>query len=128
MPESFEQKSPEESGVVSSLNNFHLYLPSNAQRSIYRASPEKVRLMEAIDRLLQTEFSKIDLSEILEIDAKKDQLIKAGIEIHITGGSEAEMDRTIQEDEALSKKKYDILLPLFNRLLELGFDKKTLLE
>lgn len=126
MSESFEKELPEESEAPS-LNNFHMYLPSNVQRSIYSKNPEKAHLMETIDRLLQTEFSEIHLPEIMEIDAKKDQLIKAGMKIYSTGGSEAELARLDQEDKALGKKKYDILLPLFNRLLELGFDKRTLL-
>ncbi len=104
------EKQPQE--TPPSMNNFYAYLPGGWLREYYDESPEKHKLMDAIDQLLKDEFPQINGREIASIMIEINRSI-----IQALNKNESSTELKKQFKEAEEK-----LRPLFNRLLEMGFN------
>ncbi|MDD2807505.1 MAG: hypothetical protein PHW95_03245 [Patescibacteria group bacterium] len=109
MSETLEEEPIE---TLTNTNNFYTYLPGGWLRDLGGANPEQQRLMAAIDQLLQDEFSDINGAEIAKTMAEANQSIAQAF------NDKGSPDQARAQFKAAEEK----LRPLFNRLLELGFD------
>jgi predicted AAA+ superfamily ATPase len=99
-----------------SMNNFYSYLPGGRFRELNNdQNPEKQRLMQTIDELLKDEFPEINGLEIHNHIFKISGLILKTFSNNVPP---EERKKLFSELREVSEK----LRPLFNRLLEMGFD------
>jgi hypothetical protein len=111
------------------LNNFRFYLPGGAYRQYVERDTVKAQICNAVDTLLNTEFSDLDIPQI---SATLSRLQSEGLDFisryrSAKGPEEiAALDKEANEGEALFNTEYDKLRPLFVRLLELGFNERDL--
>lgn len=137
------KNSPEKEGSEKGkvfMNNFFLYLPGGSRRGLNEqasADPknEEVKktkqFIEAMDRLLKEEFSNIDPKEILANMARSNWLVATAYSPDETTGqdkTEEEQEKLCEEARILSEDVNGKLVPLFNRLVEMGFDKGLLMQ
>lgn len=96
---------------------------------------KRKKLFEAIDLLLENEFSHLDIKRILEDICKEEQSINDLIKISRQYSSLEEMRKDEAHKEIFEKLDRDRkrfvegneeLRPLFNKLLEMGFDLQLL--
>lgn len=113
---------PEAKEAIDSLNNFYLYLPGGYYRERYGVNPKKDAIMDAIDGLLATDFASIDTKAILNGKKEMDDLTQAIFKAH-KGGEELDFEALEkQEQEIRTRSKEADLIPLFKRLVAMGFD------
>lgn len=126
-PGSPENKSRPEKEQPVNMNNFHLYLPDgyNRQRGRAENTPEQIEIMDAIDRLLATEFSHLDAARIYKTMLEPNRAITDGVNSGRYKSS-AELQKAVKPKEEAARLAREELRPLFNRLVEMGFDPETL--
>jgi hypothetical protein len=124
MNESTEGAAQQEKENTANMNNFYLNLPGGGYRALEaHSNPERKKIMDAIDQLLKTEFLHLDIQAIcLAIDE--------------TGHTMADaLNRKLPPDEyrkiiqhaiETSAEAREKIRPLFNRMVELGFDPELL--
>jgi hypothetical protein len=107
---------------VESLNNFYLYLPGGYYRERRGKNPQKDAIMDAVDGLLASEFSSINIEAILNSKKEMGDLAEAVFKAH-KGGEELDLEALEkQEKEIKARSGEERLIPLFKRLVEMGFD------
>jgi hypothetical protein len=113
---------PEVKETITSLNNFYLYLPGGYYRERYGKNPKKDAIMDAIDGLLATEFISLDVKAIFNGKKELDEMVQNIFKAH-KGGEELDMEALEkQEQEIRTRSKEADLIPLFKRLVAMGFD------
>lgn len=127
LEKTFGKKPPQETEPLH-LNNFYCYLPGGAYRRFYDSSPEMARIMDAVDKLLQEEFSDLNIQKIVDQHHEAQDVVKEMFDFSV--------QRTEEENDALEKKLNvlklagqegdDKLRPLFKRLIVMGFNAKNL--
>jgi len=119
----FEGKPPQEKEPFF-LNNFYCFLPGGPYRSFYDSSPEKAKIIDAIDELLKSEFSNLDTQSIIDGQYEAGEILAELSDFDRPKSDEQRkvlMDR-LKELEATAKESDDKLRPLFDRLVEMGFN------
>lgn len=104
------------------MENFYSYLPGGRFRALDTDKyPEKQKLMQTIDELLRDEFPEINGSEIANRIFEISGLIIKSLN---NKGPREERQLLSAEIREVSER----LRPLFNRLLEMGFDIEELIR
>ena len=109
------------------MNNFYLYLPGGSYRECTGAkgAKERTRVMDAIDQLLAGEFSHLDAAKIYQtiIDASRAvaDALNSGRFKNTKG-----LDQLTKPHIEASDRAREELRPLFEKLIEMGFDPKLL--
>ncbi len=102
-------------------NNFFLYFSESEQ---YKGSEEDARVRRAIDKLLAGEFKNLDVHRIYQdIDAAN-----AAMEEALNSGRYDELQKVIKPKLESGRKAEEELRPLFNKLVEMGFDPELLAQ
>lgn len=122
MPENLREKTPEGERQVP-LNNFRFYLPGGA----YREFPADAQICSAVDTLLQTEFSELDIQQISErlgkLQRQSFNLASGYLSVIKCSPEEVTaLDQQLTKVNSTFMKECDKLRPLFERLVEMGFD------
>lgn len=120
-PRTAEKEGPE------FLNNFVHYLPGGRYRSYYGKDQEKDKIISAIDELLKNEFPDLDPKVIHEDVEKCSKLLEQAINFD-NALTTTERESNVDEIKELGEKLDNTLRPLLNRMMELGFDWKRLVE
>jgi len=106
------------------MNNFYGKLPGGYARRYKGKSQAYDKLFGEIDRLLVEEFSDLQINEILAaINAAEDVTCEA-LNRHFT--SFKEFDKFVGSAPRKGRAAYRKLKPLFDRLVEFGFDPEFL--
>ena len=127
MKESAENKIPEKKEKPINMNNFPLYLlHGGLYRKFYgdEKAKEKTRLMDAIDELLVSEFSDLNVEEIMSTIQENRKIFFDAM--NNPKLSEEERHKVMDPASKLEQEAREKLRPLFNRLIEMGFDPKIL--
>lgn len=110
------------------MNNFLCYLPGGAYSGeVYDILPKQEKVVAAINKLLKGEFTSIDLAII----SKKQNEIRA-LNNKALGGegfedlSDEDFEEIYRRVGQLSTEIDEEIRPLFDRLIEMGFDYSLL--
>jgi hypothetical protein len=125
-PKSPESPPTPEGEPLANMNNFHLYLPEGSHRQYQNARGAKMRtqVMEAMDQLLATEFSHLDTAKISQTIKDTGQAVA---DIVNSGRFQSkELELATEPHFVASDQAREQLRPLFNKLVEMGFDPKVL--
>ena len=110
------------------LNNFFLNLPGGIYRDNYGKHPESTRLMDAIDKLLKEEFPNINIQEIFENRKKANSLAMGAIEGIKRDMPKEEQEKLLADAKIYGEKVDTALQPLFQRLVDMGFEEGFLMR
>ena len=105
------------------MNNFYYNLPGGDYRTEYSDDPEKKVLFEAIDCLLEAEFPDLDVEEPMQAINIANKTIGA----YFKDRSEEALAAAKQAEKTKSEAK-DKIRPVYQRLLELGYDNSLLVS
>lgn len=126
--ESSEIKPPKE-GKPLEMNNFYFNLPGGYYREFKgeEGAEEKTKIMEAIDQLLATDFSHLDATRIyrslVEANRAKTEAVNSRrYQTH------EELVAAIRPQLEAARQAQEELRPLFNKLVEMGFDSRQLAQ
>lgn len=109
------------------LNNFWMYLPGGIYREYNSGNKESKqgKIISAMDSLLENEFSTLNAAEIYQNRLKANELVK-GIQ-HSTEEITIEQENIIMNQvKQICVETDAIITPLFQRLVEMGFDETLL--
>lgn len=115
---------PQQEKEPISLNNFYFNLPNGLYRGLEESDEEK-KMVGAIDELLAGEFSSLDTARIYGTIMDAHRAISDALSSGQAKTTE-EVTKAIAPYVAISKEANEELRPLFNRLVELGFNPKIL--
>lgn len=124
MNESPEGTTQQEKEKAANMNNFYLNLPGGGYRALEAPSgSERGKIMDTIDELLKTEFLHFDIqATCLAIDETGHAMADA---LNQKLPPE-EYSKVVQHAIEASAEAREKLRPLFNRMIELGFDPLSL--
>ena len=106
------------------MNNFYTKLPGGYYRSRAGKRDKERGLFGEIDRLLVDEFSDLPVAEILAAINAAEDITCDALNQHFT--SVKEFDKFVGSIPRKGRAAYRRLQPLFDRLVELGFDPEFL--
>lgn len=123
---------PAEMEPITGMNNFFMNLPEGYYRNVaemignsgqyedLQTIHDRLRLFSEIDVLLALEFSALDWRRAVElIQEAKEMQENLRKDNSIDSETRASLKRIVDKKFSMAEK---LLTPLFNRLLELGFD------
>ena len=91
----------------------------------YRAAydyPNKKKVMDTIDILLkEPEFSSIDIKRIVELHNACSDAVEKSFDHDLPEDERMEWERKYKEIAKLSREAEEELMPIFIRLIEMGF-------
>lgn len=104
------------------MNNFYAWLPGGYKREYYEDDENHARVIDAMDKLLAEEFTDLEVEKILHVMLKTYTTVM----VTVREGRNEEEHLSLDEKLAIAHREEEKLRPLFNRLVELGFDPKLL--
>ena len=102
-----------------SMNNFWDYLPGGGSRYTADVIPRRARMIAKMDRLLKEEFPQIDGEAIVR---RSLEITKEIGDLMHSGKPEVEFVPPLLKLGEEARILEEQFRPLFNRLIELGFD------
>lgn len=123
-PRTPEDIPPQKEGRPVNMNNFYSNLPDGSYRK-RAGSEERARVIEAIDKLLASEFSYLDVKRIRATIIEAESAFAEAFN-HRPPYSQEEFKRATQIAGDASRKAREELRPLFDKLIEMGFDPELL--
>jgi len=93
-------------------------MPGGYKRGLDGGDEDALRVIDAVDRLLAGEFSNIDVVSIMNITNEVYRLVTRVL----AAGDYQNQRQTLEEKIELVDREKEKLRPIFNRMLELGFD------
>jgi len=109
------------------MNNFRFNLPGGIYRTMSH-DPERKKVMDTIDQLLETEFSHLDVNEIYSTVRENSQTAIAAFNQALSQKSFEGLDEITRPAVAAAAAANEELRPLFDRLVKLGFDPELLVR
>ena len=108
---------PEEKPIC--MNNFYMLMPGGYYRQLVEdCDDEEIRLIAAIDDLLASEFAGLDVVAVMNNIVRVHRMIISAAETGTLNDQLKVVEETIDYITGEKEK----LRPLFNRLVERGFD------
>ena len=97
-------------------------MPGGYKRDYYGEEDEITQVIDAIDRLLAGEFADLEVAKIMEITMTVYEKVR---QASIEGMNQVNIDSFADELDMADREK-EKLRPLFNRMLQMGFDPAVL--
>ncbi len=112
--------------MANTMNNFYCNLPGGHYREQSKNKPKRRKLFKTIDELLNTEFTDINARELTASIYEANRLCAGALNFGYKTVEElqAAMERPIRMGEEAEAK----ILPLYRRLVEMGFHEDFLRE
>jgi hypothetical protein len=115
----------DEGQIPEKMNNFFAFLPGGYRRELTEDGDlEERRVIEVMDELLAGEFAYLDVTSLINLYNSVSEEMNTAIGDGTYREKEAYFDKKNMEVKAAK----EMIRPLFNRMIEMGFDPVFLIR